>query len=233
MQLLQDYLKPVYHLFFPNICNGCGNELLSNEKTICVTCLSFIPKTGFHLIINNPMQEKFFGRIKIENATSMYYFNKGGTIQHLLHELKYKQKQEIGLLLGAQFARQIEDLKWLQDIDLIIPIPLSRKKLRIRGFNQSECIAKSMADHLNKTMDSTSVIRNRHTESQTNKSRIERHANVKDAFIVAHPEAIRHKHILLLDDVITTGATLEACAEAILKVQGTKASIVTLAYAME
>lgn len=233
MQLLQDYLRPVYHLLFPNVCNGCGNELLSNEQTICIACLSFMPKTRFHLTVNNPLEEKFFGRLTIENATSMYYFNKGGAIQHLLHELKYKKKQEIGSLLGTQFARQIEGIKWLQDIDLVIPIPLSKQKQKTRGFNQSECIAKSMADYLNKPIDTISVIRKKHTASQTNKSRIERLANVKDAFIIPHPAAILNKHILLLDDVITTGATLEACAEAILKVSGTKVSLVTLAYAVE
>lgn len=233
MRFIPEYLQAVYHLLFPNLCNGCGEELLSNEKIICFSCLSFMPKTKFHLVINNPMEQKFFGRLQVENATAMYYFNKGGSIQNLLHGLKYKNKQEIGLLLGKQFAKQIEDLPWLKDIDLLIPIPLSKQKLKARGFNQSECIARAMASHLNLPLDTQSVLRPKNTESQTNKSRVERFENVQDAFTITNPKLLERKHVLLLDDVITTGATLEECASAILKVPNTKVSIVTLAYAVE
>ncbi len=233
MLLVENYIKPIYHLLFPHVCNGCGTELLSNEKTICTTCLSFMPKTNFHLIINNPMEQKMAVRTHIENATAYCYFNKGGAIQHLLHGLKYERKQEIGHLLGRRFGKQIEDERWLQDIDLLMPIPLSKQKLKARGFNQSESITLGMADALNKPMDTAAVIRTKNTASQTNKTRAERISNMTDAFLVAYPEFIRNKHILLIDDVITTGATLEACADIILKVPGTRVSMATLAYAVE
>lgn len=233
MLFVENYFKPIYHLLFPHVCNGCGTELLSNEKVVCTACLSFMPKTNFHLIINNPFEQKMAGRIRIENATAFCYFNKGGAIQHLLHGLKYQQKKEIGLLLGKRFAKQIEDVRWLDDIDVILPIPLSAQKMKARGFNQSECLATGMAEHLHKPVDTIAVIRTKNTASQTSKTRAERISNVADAFMVAYPDLIRNKHILLLDDVITTGATLEVCAEAILKVPGTKVSMATLAYAVE
>lgn len=233
MTLLRECFTPIYHLFFPNNCNACGQELVSNEKTICTTCFSFMPKTKFHLIINNPMEQKFFGRCTIEYATAMYYFNKDGCLQTLLHALKYRQKSEIGILLGNQFAREIEDVSWLKDIDVIMPIPLSTKKLKARGYNQSECITKSMSTHLNILHDSTSLIRTKHTESQTSKTRTERLSNVANAFAVHNAKAIVGKHILLVDDVITTGATIEECTHTLLRVPGTKVSVATLAYATE
>ncbi len=233
MLLFQKYYKPIFHLLFPNVCNGCGEELLSNEKFVCASCLSFIPKTKFHLMINNPLEQKFFGRCRIENATAMYYFNKDGVIQNLLHALKYQQKPEIGFLLGNQFAKEITDVIWLQDIDIIMPVPLSAKKFKARGFNQSECITNSMATQLNILHDSTSLLRKKHTESQTNKTRSERLSNVANAFELSNANAIAGKHILLVDDVITTGATLEECAQTILQAPQTKVSIATLAYAVE
>ena len=233
MHLLKNTLTPVYHLLFPNLCNGCGNELLSNEATICTTCISTLPLTKFHLIINNPFEQKLAGRVNIEHATAMYYFNKGGVIQELLHGLKYQQKQAIGALLGMYFAKQLLDVRWIADIDIVIPIPLSKQKMKMRGFNQSTCIGESFAAHLNKPLDTTSVVRLKNTASQTHKTRVERMDNVKDAFMVTSPNSLQHKHIMLIDDVVTTGATLEECAQAILKIDGTKVSIVTLAYAIE
>ncbi len=232
MHISQNYLQPVFHLFFPNLCHGCGQELLGNEKTICATCLAFIPKTKFHLLINNPFEQKMAGRIRIENATAMYYFNKGGAIQNLLHALKYKGKKEVGLLLGKQFGRQIEDVRWIADIDQIIPVPLSKQKHKQRGFNQSECIAIGIADMLHKPMDNTTLVRIKNTTSQTRKTRSERMSNVAEAFVI-NGQPINGKHILLVDDVVTTGATLEACAHTILQAPDTKVSLACLAYAAE
>ncbi|MBK8144681.1 MAG: ComF family protein [Bacteroidetes bacterium] len=233
MTFLRECFTPIYHLFFPNNCQGCGQELLSNEKTICAACLSFMPKTKFHLMIHNPVEQTFFGRCSIEYATSMYYFNKDTCLQTLLHALKYQQKPEVGFLLGNLFAREIEDVGWLKDIDVIMPIPLSAKKCKARGYNQSECISHSLSAHLNIVHDTTSLIRTKHTESQTSKTRAERLSNMSNAFSVKNADAIAGKHILLVDDVITTGATLEECTHTILRVPNTKVSIATLAYAIE
>lgn len=233
MLLLQNYLRPVYYLFFPAVCQGCGNELLGNEKTICTTCLSFLPKTKFHLIINNPMEQKMAVRVRIEQAIAMYYFNKGGVVQNLLHALKYRNQQEIGVMLGKLFAREIEDQRWLPSVDVVMPVPLSIQKIRMRGYNQSECIARGLATYLQKPLDTQSLIRVRHTATQTHKTRAERLINVADAFSLTQAAMYTNKHILLVDDVITTGATLEVCAAAILKIPGLKVSLACLAYAAE
>jgi ComF family protein len=163
----------------------------------------------------------------------MYYFNKDARIQDVLHALKYRKNTEIGLMLGRKFAEEIKMCTWIADIDCLIPIPLSQKKTQKRGYNQSEYIAKGMGEILNLGVITTAVERVKHTETQTSKTRSERLDNMKAAFEVKDPSLLNQKHVLLIDDVITTGATLESCAEAILKQGNTKLSIATLAYAID
>lgn len=230
MNIIQKYFTAIYALFFPNICMGCGKEMLSNEKYICTKCIAFLPKTKFHLHANNPMELKLLGRVKIENATSFYYFNKETSAQNMVHALKYRGKYDLGIFLGKLFANHIEDATWIKDIDCIIPVPLSKQKLNSRGYNQCESLAKGMSDYLNIPVNTLALIKKKHTLSQTKKNRFGRLANVQDVFEVSDRNVFENKHVLVIDDVITTGATLESCVKEILLVKNTKVSIVTLAY---
>ena len=232
MTYLNQLQKDVLHLFYPNQCEACGQELVGNERLICVSCWKDLPETKFHLQINNPMEQKFWGRISIEYGASMYYFNKDARIQEILHALKYRKNTEIGEELGRRFAKEIEGCGWVKDIDMIIPVPLSAQKLRKRGYNQSEFIAKGMADVLNIEVNTTALVRYKNTETQTKKSRSERLQNMEGAFDIVDAHLLNQKHILILDDVVTTGATMESCALALLTLPGVKVSVAALAFAI-
>lgn len=233
MTSLLNLSKQLFHLFYPNVCEACGEELVGNENIICIACWKDLPETMFHLQVNNPLEQKFFGRIPLEYGSSMYYFNKDSRIQDVLHALKYRNNIDVGIELGRRFGRVIESCTWLKDIDVIIPIPLSNQKMKARGYNQSEYIALGLSEILNIPLNTTSVIRTKHTETQTRKSRAERLENMHSAFEIQNEKDLEGKHVLLVDDVITTGATLESCALRILKEKNTKISIVTLAFAIE
>ncbi|KPK87827.1 MAG: amidophosphoribosyltransferase [Bacteroides sp. SM23_62_1] len=226
MEWLHDFIN----LIFPANCAACGNILMRNERIICSECIYHLPKTDFHLIHDNPVARIFWGRIMIEQATAYYFFNKGSRFRRLIHELKYQGRQDIGYELGRAFGHDLLN-SGFRDIDMVIPIPLHRNKLRRRGYNQSESIAGGIAESMDKPVSTTSVIRVSQTGTQTRKSRYERWLNVKDVFRVTEPLLLAGKHILLVDDVLTTGATMEACAAVIQEVKGTKVSIAALAVA--
>ncbi|WP_421921023.1 ComF family protein [Marinifilum sp.] len=219
------------NLFYPNICQACGNVLYKNETAICSKCLHQIPKTDFHLQKNNPVSVLFWGRVKIEYATSYFTFAKGSKFQKLIHKLKYYSGTDIGIELGKLLAYTIKTSDFYTDIDLIIPVPLHPKKRKIRGYNQAEVIVDGMKEILEIESDYINLYRSVHTQSQTRKSKLERWENVDQIFKLHNPEQLIDKHVLLVDDVVTTGSTLEACAQAILDVEGSKVSIATLAYA--
>lgn len=230
---IKNTTQAVIDLFYPNICNGCHLELVGNESLICTSCLLVLPKTKFHLLINNPVEQKLTGRIDFNNATAMYYFNKGGTIQHIMHALKYKGLTDLGILLGKLFAKEISEFSWLKDIDIILPIPLAKQKMHKRGYNQSAYIAIGMNEILHTTVDTQSVVRKKNTQTQTQMNRLERMKNMENAFEVVNASALENKHVLIIDDVITSGATIESFALAIQSVTGIRISIATLCYATE
>jgi ComF family protein len=227
MGIMHDFLD----LIFPETCAACGEVLIKNERIICLSCNHHLPRTYFHLDQNNPVSVVFWGRVRIENATAYYYFNKASRFRHLIHELKYKGRQDIGIELGRIFGYDIMSYGGFRHVDLVLPVPLHRKKHKKRGFNQSECIACGIAEALRKPLNTSSVIRSVNSSTQTRKSRYERWLNVDGIFNVIDPLSLTGKHILLVDDVITTGATLESCALEILKVEGTKVSVAVLAMA--
>jgi ComF family protein len=208
---------------------ACGISLLGNEDILCTTCRLSLPETGFHRSPGNPVEQIFWGRIPIENATSLLFFDKGSKYRHLLHQLKYNGKKEIGTFLGRLLGKCLSETNF-NHIDLIVPIPLHPVKLRRRGFNQSEEIALGIANIMNKPLVRNSLKRLEHSSSQTYKGRYERWENAKGIFTVVKPELFKNKHILLVDDVVTTGATLEAAGTAILNIEGARLSIATLAY---
>jgi ComF family protein len=227
MVITDDILK----LIFPPTCAACGGILVKNERVICLQCNYDLPRTDFHLEQDNPVAQIFWGRVRIENATAFYFFNKGSRFRHLVHELKYNGRKDIGLELGRIFGYEIGKKDEYRQTDLIVPVPLHRKKQKKRGFNQSECIAHGISQALGRPLDINSIIRSFHSSTQTRKSRYDRWLNVEGIFRVINPEILTGKHILLVDDVITTGATIEACATEILKIEGTKVSVAVLAVA--
>jgi ComF family protein len=218
-------------LFFPVICVSCGKSLFKNENSICTYCLYHLPKSNFHLVNDNPVAKIFWGRINIESAAAFYTFNKGGRVQHLIHQLKYKGQQQVGVSLGKLYGYELRENNAFKGIDVIIPVPLHAKKQRKRGYNQSMCFAEGLAETMHLTVDSDSLFRSIASETQTKKSRFTRWKNVESIFYTKNEEPLTGKHILLVDDVITTGATLEACAQTLLKINGVKVSIATIAYA--
>ncbi len=219
------------NLFFPNICQACGNYLFQQEEVICTRCLFDMPKTNFHLEKNNPVSMLFWGRIKIEYATAFFTFSKGSRFQKLIHKLKYKKQKQIGIELGKQLGLQLNKSEFFNDIDFIVPVPLHLKKRRIRGYNQSELIAEGVASATGKSTEFTNLYRAVHSDSQTKKNKLERWENVNNIFQLKDTTLFANKHILLVDDVVTTGSTLEACTQALLQSENCRVSVAVLAYA--
>ena len=197
---------------------------------ICTPCSYHLPRTNFHTHKENPVREIFGGILPLYAATSLLFFNKGGMTQTLVHKLKYDGKKEIGIYLGKLLGIQLMESELFRDADLLVPVPLHPAKLKKRGYNQSEVIAMGMETVMKAKLNADILFRTTHTSSQTRKSRYERWENVKDIFDVKNKELLENKHVVLVDDVITTGATLEACAEPLLLIPGIKLSVASLAY---
>lgn len=224
-------LNYLTELLFPRLCVVCGDKLIEQEQWICLNCIHHIPRTNFHIDRDNPVARLFYGRVNIENATSFFYFSKGSNYQTLLHDLKYKGMKELGKEIGKHFAIDLQQSPEFRSVDIICPVPLHPSKEKKRGYNQSWWIASGIAQQMNKELSSDNLRRITATETQTRKSRFARWQNVEGIFELSDPEAFSGKHILLVDDVVTTGATLEACAATILSATNAKVSIATLATA--
>lgn len=210
---------------------ACGNSLYTGEKIICTKCEYNLPKTHFHDDPNNVINQTFWGRVHIEGATSLLYFRKGGKVQHLMHQLKYKGEQEVGVYLGQMLGSELKQSKTFKDIDFVIPVPLHPKKKKIRGFNQSEIIGKGIAETYGCELATKYLIRNVHSSTQTKKSRFNRWENVKSIFDIHHKEELINKSVLIIDDVITTGATIDASASCLKHIKGIKIYIASIAFA--
>jgi len=231
MSYIYDFWDDFISLLFPRLCYACGNYLLRNESLICTECYVVIPRTNYHNEPDNPVEQLFWGRCMIEKAAAFSYYNKGSRIRNLIHNLKYKGIREIGNELGKIYGATLKASGFMNDIDLIIPVPLHQSKKRIRGFNQSETISTGIGEAASLPVEIQSLIRVKVSATQTKRSRFERWTNVEGIFKVVNPEIIAGKHILLVDDVITTGSTIEACANELLKIGNVKVSVVALAYA--
>lgn len=212
--------EKLLNLFFPKACAGCNSFLLANEKVICTVCRHEIPLTNHSKIENNEAHVKFYGRIPIEFAGALFYFHKKGIVQELIHKLKYKGHQEIGTAVGYWYAEEIKNIKELQDVDFIIPVPLHRKRLKERGYNQVETFGKAVSEIAKIPYNDKVLIRTIYSKTQTKKNILGRSEMVKSIFSVTADESHHNKHFLLIDDVITTGSTLEACGRELLKIPG-------------
>lgn len=219
------------NLFFPKICQICDNPLLKNEQIICLRCLHELPVTNYHLNNENPVKKVFYGRVSLENATSLLIFRKKGSVQKLIHQLKYKGQQEIGPFLGTWLGAELEKIPAYREMDAVIPVPLHKLRLRSRGFNQVEGFGKEIAKALKIPYLDQVLLKKSFSTTQTIKGRLARWGNIEETFILDRPQEIQNKHVLLVDDLITTGATLEACANTIKQAGGVKISIATMAAA--
>jgi ComF family protein len=231
VKLTQTYLADFVSLLFPQLCPACGESLLAGEHIICTDCRFSLPFTNFHLQPDNIVAKQFWGKLDLQAAYALYFFAKGGKVQNLMHHFKYKGMQEIGVLLGNIAGEQLAKSDIFKTAEVIIPVPLHKKRLKERGYNQSTCFANGLAEKLNAVVNDGNLVRIKSTETQTHKSRFSRFENMQEVFTVVHPEKLIGKHILLVDDVVTTGSTLEACGAQLLKIEGVKLSIATIAYA--
>mgnify|MGYP006278060179 CR=1 FL=1 len=187
------YLDDFIGMLFPNLCHLCGNNLFRHEKSLCSLCIYKLPKTNFHLHQNNPVYKIFWGRVPINAAASFLHFKKKGMVQSLIHQFKYKGKKDIGFLLGKLYGYELMQSKRFEEIDLIIPVPLHRKKLLKRGFNQSAVFASGLSNSMNIKMDANNLSRSVFSETQTKKSRLERWKNVEHVFRLKRPEELQEK----------------------------------------
>jgi ComF family protein len=219
-------------LFFPRLCEGCSQALLSQERILCISCIPHLAETDYHHIPDNETALRFAGRVSFQHATSFAYFSDDGLLQHLMHGLKYKGRKEIGTYLGAMLGQRLSQTDWAGGIDVIIPVPLHPAKKAARGYNQSMLIAEGLAGQLMIPASDNLLQRVRHTESQTRKTRIERVNNMSGAFVLNDMKKLEGAHVLLCDDVLTTGATLEACALALTAVKDIKISLVSIGIAI-
>jgi ComF family protein len=228
-------VKTIYHslthLFFPHNCAGCGSDLLKPEDLLCIQCISELPHTGFERFPLNPIERIFIGRLPVVAAHSEFYFSKGELIQNLVHNFKYKGNKEIGIYLSKMMGEKMLHSNRFKDIDYLIPLPLFADKEYKRGFNQAAVICDGIAMAMDIPVLRNIVTRIKFTETQTKKHRTERWENVAESFAVTNTTMLENKHILLVDDVITTGATIDACAQKISKINGIKISIATLTVA--
>lgn len=228
---IKEIMADAMHLFYPHICTGCGSDLLSKNDLLCLDCIKELPHTNFACYENNPIEKVFTGRIRISAAHSEFYFSKGQLIQQLIHQLKYKSNIDIGIYLGEIMGNTLVRSKRFSQIDYLIPLPLYPDKEARRGYNQAGVICSGIYNSTNIPVMTGNVIRRRPTETQTRKHRVERWQNVEGSFIINDAGSLAGKHVLLVDDVITTGATLEACGQVILQVPGSSVSLCSLAHA--
>ena len=231
MNEVKNIVHSFSHLFFPHTCAGCGNDLIAREQLLCLQCVSNLPVTGFEAHRENPLEKIFWGRVSISKAMSLFYFTKDSVMQNLLHEFKYKGKKEIGYYFGRMMGNALINSERFYDIDALVPLPLYASKEKRRGYNQSAIICNGMTEILKIPVLNNAVIRTAATETQTHKNRIERWQNIDGKFELKDPSSLTGKHILLVDDVVTTGATTEACAAVLLQAPNTRVSIATLASA--
>lgn len=230
MILLKEITNSVLHLLFPHVCTGCGNDILNEENVLCMRCIEAMPETNFEIHPGNPVEKTFWGRLPLIGATAQYYFTKESLMQHLMHQFKYKSNKDLGLQLGRMMGEQLLRSGRFE-VDALVPLPLFPARERKRGYNQATVLCEGMAEVMSVQVLDKVITRPQHTETQTKKGRIERWKNIEGKFILSRPDAICNKHILLVDDVVTTGATLEACGNELLQAENVKLSIATLCMA--
>ena len=231
MLRLKEIKDSIIHVVFPHVCDGCGSDLLNVESNLCIRCLSTLPETNFENHAGNPVEKLFWGRVELVSASASYYFTKESLMQRLMHQFKYKGNKDVGLQLGRLMGAALKTSGRFNDIDALIPLPLFPKKERKRGYNQAAVLCDGIVEIVNIPVLKKVITRPLQTDTQTRKGRIERWKNIEGKFLLKDATSIENKHLLLVDDVVTTGATLEACGNELLLAAGVKLSIATLCVA--
>jgi ComF family protein len=221
------------HLLYPHNCAGCASDLLENDQPICIHCYSNLPETNYAALSANPIEKIFYGRLKVKEATTGYYFSKSSVLQRLIHQLKYNGNTDVGHQLGQWLGLQLQKSNRFNQIDALIPLPLYPSKEKKRGYNQATILCEGISEVMNIPVLDNIVLRKRYTDTQTKKGRTERLKNVDGSFELSDSSALQNKHVLLVDDVITTGATLEACGLVIKEAKDVELSIATLAWSSD
>lgn len=230
MNFTNTFFSDVVHLLYPHVCAGCGSDVISRHHVICLECIADMPVTGFCFHKQNPVEKIFRGRLTLSNASAHVYFTKDSAVQNMLHRLKYSGMKEIGIFMGQLMAGNLKRSTLYQDVDAVVPLPLNARKQKTRGYNQAALIAEGIGTALNIPVLNNVVARKKYTETQTHKSRAERWNNIEGKFAVVDAGGLKDMHVLLVDDVITTGATLESCGMELLKTAGLRLSIAAFAY---
>ncbi len=223
--------RAFFDLLFPRYCLACHLTLNGSEETVCTGCRYDLPRTESHQRLNETLQLKMAGRAPISSLNAYLTFAKGGKVQRLLHALKYKGHQEVGELLGRWYGAELHEAGFTEKLDLIVPVPLHHTKQKQRGYNQSDCFARGLSESLSVTWTADLLKKGRVTESQTHKTRLERLKNVQDVYFVENSDQLVGKRVALVDDVITTGATLEACVDVLLTAGCREVHVITIATA--
>lgn len=225
--ILEDFLA----LFYPRVCVACHASLIKGEEVLCTSCLMQLPKTAYHRFDQNPVHTRLAGRLPLQFASAFLKFRKGGLVQNLLHELKYNNRPEIGVRMGHLYGMELMESGMASSFDVIIPVPLHASRMRKRGYNQSAKFAEGLSDALHIQWEESISLRMSATNTQTRKGRADRWSNVKDAFAVGEIDKVAGKRILLVDDVITTGATIEACGHHLVEAGCASLSVACIAEA--
>ena len=229
---MNTWFHSFWSLLFPRCCVVCGSPLSRGEECLCTCCNINLPRTGFHLRKDNPVECLFWGRIPgLKRASSFLFYRKGSDFRRILHMLKYGGYKELGEVMGRYMSAELSSGEFFDGVDMLIPVPLHRKKQKLRGYNQSEWIARGIASVTGIPLCAECMIREKNTETQTRKSTFERWENVEGIFRLCDTVHFEGKHVLLVDDVLTTGATTVACASAFAGVSGIRISVLTLAVA--
>lgn len=230
MNLLIETGHSLLHLLFPHVCKGCGTDLDSQAGSLCISCISSLPETGFFQAADNPVEKIFWGRLPLVAASAGYYFTKTSMIQKLMHGLKYHQEKDTGLQLGRLMGKSLSQSSRFNSVDILLPLPLFPRRERERGYNQSALLCEGISEITGIPVLTQTVTRDQSTDTQTKKGRVDRWQNMAGKFRVIDPGALFGKHVLLVDDIITTGATLEACGQALRQATALSISIATLCY---
>ena len=224
-------LSDILNLFFPKVCEACNNALTDGEVVICVSCRHNLPITNFHFENSETVKKVLYGRVMLAQATSLFHFSKKGLVQQLLHNLKYRGHEHIGEFFGKWLGHELATLEAYKAIDVVIPVPLYKTRLRQRGYNQVAKFGQELAKALNADYNDTVLVKTKATKTQVFKGRLKRHNSDDTLFSITETDTLKGKHILLVDDIITTGATIESCALVLLKIDNIKLSLVTMAIA--
>jgi ComF family protein len=231
--ILFSALQGVKHLFYPHLCAHCGTVELPNKVALCLACQSSIPHTYFHQLPDNPVEKVFWGRLPFHQAASFCYFSKGSIVQNLLHQIKYHGRKELGIYLGQQMGYWLQESPRFADIDLILPLPLHPKRLAERGYNQASLLAEGIADITKTVVREDCLTRPKETQTQTRKHRQDRWQSMDQKFSLNQGQLLVNKHILLVDDLITTGATMEGAGQVFASIPGVRLSLVSFAFAVK